>query len=141
MWTVICYQIWLSFLNSTVDCQLGPWTSCNSDCGLAGKTRFFGKWPNRKGVNCSQGDTWQKCGNLKPCAGNYRFMIYLQLKSKSTSPFHFQKWVMPWLLDMIYMMKHLAQKRKWCMPMAPPKFAAQLQTIQKMFIILVVVHL
>ena len=63
--------------SSTVDCQLGPWTSCDSDCGFAGKTRFFGKWSNRKGVKCFQGDTWQKCGNLPPCAGDFKYISLL----------------------------------------------------------------
>ena len=66
------------FFYSTVDCQLSNWTSCNSDCGLAGKTRFFGKWPKRKGVKCSQGDTWQRCENLPPCAGNYKLISLLK---------------------------------------------------------------
>ena len=62
-------MIFLPF--STVDCQLGPWTPCNSDCGFAGKTRLFGKMPNQMGVKCSQGDTWQKCENLPPCPGDH----------------------------------------------------------------------
>ena len=56
---------------STVDCQLGPWTSCDSCCGSVGKTRFFGRMPKveHTGDKCSQGDTWQKCENLPSCAG------------------------------------------------------------------------
>ena len=59
----------------TVDCRLGPWTSCDSGCGLAGKTRFFGRMPKleHKEDKCTQGDTWQKCGNLQPCAGDYTY--------------------------------------------------------------------
>ena len=65
------------FFQLLVDCQLGPWTYCDRDCGLAGKTRFFGKWSNCKGVKCFQGDTWQKCGNLPPCAGDNKFISLL----------------------------------------------------------------
>ena len=65
--------IFFLVLISTVDCQLGPWTSCNTGCGLAGKTRFFGRRPaiEQKGDKCTQGDTWQKCGNLPQCEGDH----------------------------------------------------------------------
>ena len=63
--------MYISSSTSTVDCQLGPWTSCDSCCGSVGKTRFFGRMPKveHTGDKCSQGDTWQKCENLPPCAG------------------------------------------------------------------------
>ena len=72
------YFVIIFYSNSTVDCQLGLWTPCDSDCGFAGKMRLFGKMPNRTGVRCSQGDTWQKCVNLPPCPGDH-IIIYKTL--------------------------------------------------------------
>ena len=71
--------MYIYILNLTVDCQLGPWTACDGHCGFAGKTRFFGKWPKieHKGDKCSKGDTWQKCGNLPPCAGDYICIVII----------------------------------------------------------------
>ena len=69
----ICISNKVFFSTSTVDCQLGPWTSCDNCCGSEGKTRFFGRMPKveHTGDKCSQGATWQKCENLPPCAGIY----------------------------------------------------------------------
>ena len=124
-------------------------SSCDSGCGLAGKTRFFGRMPKveHKEDKCSQGNTWQKCGNLPPCAGDninllkMSALIYMRssfVRVRPFSQFNFQKRVMPWLLDIITSV--LSKKRRCCMLMAPPKFAAQLPIILKMFETLVVIH-
>ena len=81
----ICFIKTFIFSTSTVDCQLSPWTSCDSDCGFAGKMRFFGRRPEveRKRDKCSQGDTWQICGNLPPCAGDYIYLYHFSGSPKN----------------------------------------------------------